>query len=72
MEHVLETAVFDEITFAKNEAVLDVIDALVVEYDKMDYIMSHTDCSDKFSIIQESFTKPKKDDNKKEEKESDD
>ena len=61
MEYVLETAIFDEITFAKNEAVLDVIDALVVEYDKMDYIMSHTDCSDEFSIVQESFTKPKKD-----------
>lgn len=58
---MLETAIFDEITFAKNEATLDVLTALVVEYDKMDYIMSHSDCSEQFSIVQESFTKPRKD-----------
>ena len=58
---MLETAIFDEITFAKNEAILDVLTALVVEYDKMDYIMSHSDCSEQFSIVQESFTKPRSD-----------
>ena len=60
MEHVLETSIFDEITFAKNEATLNVLDALIMEYDKLDAIMQGSERANEFQIVQESFTKPSK------------
>lgn len=60
MNHVLETSIFDEITNARNEATLNVIDALILEYDKLDMITQMSENSTEFQIVQESFTKPDK------------
>lgn len=60
MDHVLETAVFDEIYFAECEAKLGVLDALFYECDKLDNIMKYSGNSNEFQIVQESFTKPAK------------
>jgi hypothetical protein len=60
MEHVLETAVFDEIYFAECEAKLGVLDALFYECDKLENIMEFSENANEFQIVQESFTKPDK------------
>lgn len=60
MDNVLETAIFDEIYFAECEAKLGVLDALFYECDKLENIMKYSENSDGFQIVQESFTKPSK------------